>query len=159
MSSTLYFNAETDVTDQWMDYLVQEAQELSEKSELEIRHYADKEILNPQVKEFLEQDDETGFLPLEVDEEDLTISFKSAEALRPMGIMGKFRRTKLKIRKIFCKVVKDLEDLDFKGIIKAVILAAIPAFATGLPAAILPIIIALVALFIKYGFDRVCPVV
>jgi hypothetical protein len=51
-----------------------------------------------------------------------------------------------------------MEELDIKDIIKNVLLALIPIFASGFPAAVLPIVIGLVAYLIKYGIEKTCPV-
>ena len=73
-----------------------------------------------------------------------------------------FGNLREKVKQIFCKVVGELgkdQSLDLKTIIKAVLLALIPALAatTCLMAVALPIVVSLAAMLIKYGVGKVCP--
>ena len=51
-----------------------------------------------------------------------------------------------------------MEGVDIKDVVKTVLVALIPVFATGVPAALLPLIIGFVAYLMKYGVEKVCPV-
>jgi hypothetical protein len=114
--------------------------------------------LNPEVQQFLSEEfteSEEGTLP-----EMFNLNFNESKAIAAKAFLfGRWKRLKEKIRKIFCQVTGGLGDGDisWKDIISGVLLALIPAFASGIPALVLPIVIALVASLMKFGYSKVCP--
>lgn len=154
----ILFKNRKELSEEWLVYLENEARSLSENgSVLDIENYIDREALNPQVSSFLEsiQTDDTTSTSEELSEP-LILSAMEMVKASSSHVFPRFRRLKRKIRKIFCEVTKDI-DADWKSIIKAVLIALIPAFAGGLPALVVPIVIGLVALMMKRGYSAVCP--
>jgi hypothetical protein len=69
-----------------------------------------------------------------------------------------FKKLIEKVRKVFCGIVRSLEDIDEKEIVKAVLIGLIPAFGAGVPALLVPIIIGIIIYFLKKGINEVCPI-
>lgn len=165
------FNAAEGVTNDWLTYIENEARALSQSDEFTINSYADRELLNPEVQAYLQhefslgdQGQEDGFAKAHALESasGFALSFDQNKALAgKASLFGFWRRLKEKVRKVFCFVVGGVideeGDLDWKEIIKLVLVALLPVFAGGIPAIILPIIIALIASLMKYGYASVCP--
>jgi hypothetical protein len=155
------FRNQTDVTANWVSYVAQEARSLSALDDTQINSYADRQINNPEVQAYLksQQGDaellkagkaQSGHLALGADAEGLSLHW-------PDWLKNLFGGLKAKIKKIFCATVKGIQAGKLEDIIKAVLLALIPAFASGLPAVVLPIVISLTALLLKNGYAKVCP--
>ena len=158
--SQVLFKKESDVTSKWLFYVENEAKKLAQSNdEFTIQNYGDSELLNPEVEAYLSLEEA---LEKEADAQVEALSLNLAESNHarklPDWLRPRFRRLKSKVKKEFCKVVHGMEELDIKDIIKNVLLALIPIFASGFPAAVLPIVIALVAYLIKYGIEKTCPV-
>ena len=172
----IIFKTPTDITENWLQYIENESRSLAQRDEFAIQNYADREILNPAVQSYLETTDDDGddiggeafaksagnvaMMTTELAGFQLNYAQEAQWLALPEWLRFRFRRFKKKVQKIFCAVVGELIDggeLDVKGIIKAVLLALIPAFASGLPAAVLPIVIGLVAYLLKYGYTKTCP--
>lgn len=150
----ILFNKEDQITDQWLVYMENKANTLAERSELEIDNFINEELLNPQVIAFLntidlEEDDKDEIEPFVINE----LALKGISS--PLSFF-KFKKLKKKIKKIFCKVSKELIDAKAKDIIKAVLVLLIPALAGGIPALLLPIVIGYIAKLIKKGHSAVC---
>ena len=155
------FNTKADITDQWLNYLEQEAQNLADhNSALGIENYMDNEVLNPQMQELLESDDALDVEVLDNEmQEPLMLNAVAVNLAIRWPKWLRFRKLKRKIRRVFCSIVHELEGLSWKDILKKLLVALIPAFAGGgVPGAILPLVVAFVALAIKKGFSAVCPV-
>jgi hypothetical protein len=140
-----------------------EAAALSQRDEFAIENYADREMLNPQVQEYLSTIEKSNTEKSTSHIGKLYLNFHQ-EAILKISFMDRlksvFSGLKGKVRKVFCQVVGSLEldkDIDWKKIIKAILLALVPAFAGGIPEIVLPIIIMLIAKLMKYGIDQVCP--
>ncbi|MFT3920493.1 hypothetical protein [Cloacibacterium sp.] len=172
----IIFKTKDDVTDSWVQYIENESRSLAQRDEFAIQNYADREILNPAVQSYLETIDDDGddivgeafaksagnvaMMTTELEGFQLNYAQEVQWLALPEWLRFRFRRIKKKVQKIFCAVAGELIDggeLDIKGIIKAVLLALIPAFASGLPAAVFSIIIGLVAYLLKYGYTKTCP--
>lgn len=169
----IIFKTKDDVTDNWVQYIENESRSLAQRDEFAIQNYADREILNPAVQSYLETyNDDTeeevytksagniAVMAAEFSDLDLNYTQAAQAIVLPEWLRFRFRKIKKKVQKAFCVVTGELINdgkLDVKDIIKAVLIALIPAFAAGLPAAILPIIIGLVAYLLKYGYARTCP--
>jgi hypothetical protein len=157
------FTTAQSISDQKLDYLASQVLSLSRQDEFSINNYIDSELTNPDVHEYLQTHADDLKTELQ-DNNNFSLTFHE-EMLVRSGI-GDFLKKlfgglKRKVTKIFCQVVGDMQkdtSIDVKGIIKAVLLALIPAFATGIPAAVLPIVIGLAALLLKYGYSKVCPI-
>jgi hypothetical protein len=148
MSQVLFKN-ESDITSKWLFYVENEAKKLAQSNEL----------LNPEVEAYLSLEEA---LEEEVGAQVEALSLNLAESNHarklPDWLRPRFRRLKSKVKKVFCQVVHGMEDLNVKDIIKNVLLALIPIFAAGFPAAVLPIVIGLIAYLIKYGIEKTCPI-
>jgi hypothetical protein len=159
--SQLIFKDKSDITAKLLFYAGNEAESLSQKTEFDIHNYLDSEVFNPDMDDYLSLESMQEHLDLEVDEKsDLSLNLKEGVAVKklPKSFVLKFRKFKAKVRKIFCQVVRGIKDLDPQEIIKAVLLALIPAFAGGVAAAALPVVIGLVAYLIRFGIDKTCPI-
>lgn len=161
----LTFANKEEINDNWLDYIAGEVHALSQGDEFAINNYIDREATNPDVQELLKNanlDDENDE-PVMAGTFSLGFQQESALMFRmPDWIRNLFSRLKRKIKRIFCKVVGDLQndgDINLKFIIKSVLVALIPALGLGgFPAAVLPIVVGLAALLLKYGYNYVCPV-
>jgi hypothetical protein len=145
----------------WATYIENQANSMSALDNSKIEAYVDHEVFNPDVSTLLNSQEGIEFISDTDDEDDMLKLFGDsykAMLARPDWLIPRFRRLKKKVRKVFCKVARSIEGLDTKAIIKAVLIALIPMFASGLPAALLPILIGLVALLIKNGINNVCPI-
>jgi hypothetical protein len=156
----ILFKNEADISNDWLFYIQNEAKSLAQRDDFAIQNYLDREIFNPEVQSYLASDNAaTMFNAINETE---TLHLNLTEGMKanflPDWLRPRFRKLKTKVKQIFCNVVHGIGELDTKDIIKAVLLALIPAFASGLPAAILPILIGLVAYLLKYGIERTCPV-
>jgi hypothetical protein len=155
----ILFSTQNDVSNDWLFYIENEAKSLAQRDEFAITNYIDRELFNPEVKTFLASNEGQAFVNSVNEGEGLTLNL--IEEMYSKSIIDwlrpRFRKLKVKIRQIFCNVVAGIGEIDVKSIISAVLLALIPAFATGLPAAVLPIIIGLIAYLIKYGIEKTCP--
>jgi len=156
-----FFNPGENIPDEWAAYIENEAMSLSKNEDFDIDNYADREILNPNFQSYLNEINLPGE-PNTLVAETLSLSFTEARFDAASIFGGKLRRLKNKIREILCRILGDLAgdgDLDWKDIIKAVLVALIPALGGGpLSLVVLPILISLVAKLIKRGMDAVCPV-
>jgi hypothetical protein len=168
----ILFAAEAAVTTDWLTYVENEAQALSQSDEFAIDNYSDRELLNPEVQDFLENEfpfddqEDSAFTKAvnfhSVSLSEFALSFDQNKAIAGKAFLfGRWRRLKEAIRKVFCEVTLPIignPDFGWKDIIKAVLIGLIPVFASGLPALVLPIIIAFIASLMKYGYGKVCPV-
>ena len=149
------FLSELDITEANLDYMANEAESLSELGDLDIENYGDREVLNPDVDDIDEPEDIDD---QEAEEEVLVLGFnESVQAGKDR--QKKFRKIKRKVRKTLCNIIDGLsndDSLDLKDIFKSVLVAIIPVFG-GVPALVSVIIMALIALFLRRGYDRVCP--
>ncbi|MGJ1362011.1 hypothetical protein ACR79B_03330 [Sphingobacterium spiritivorum] len=151
-----------------MTYIEQEAKSLSQSDEFTINGYADRELLNPEVQAYLQSEFVTGDYEQEDDfakavaASEFALSFDQDKALASkVALFGFWRKLKEKVRKVFCLAIGGIineGELDWKEIIKLVLVALLPVFAGGIPAIVLPIIIALIASLMKFGYGKVCPV-
>jgi hypothetical protein len=159
---TIHFTKENGVPDDWAAYVENEAQAISRLDDFEIDNYADRQLYNPDMQAFLADMSEKEGVTTAADEPVLILSFAESRSQAVALFGAKFRRLKRKIREILCKVVNDLAgdgDLNWKDIIKLVLVALIPALGGGpLSLIVLPIVISLVAKLIKRGLEAVCPV-
>lgn len=155
----ILFNSKEDINNEWLFYIENEAKSLAQRDEYAIHNYLDREIFNPDMKNYLISDDAATLLN-EVNETE-TLSLNLREGMKanflPDLLRPRFRKLKTKVKKIFCEVVTEIGELDTKGIIRTVLVALIPAFATGIPAVVLPILIGLIAYLIKFGVEKACP--
>lgn len=167
----ILFKSEENLTNDWLIYIEQEAHALSQGDEFTIENYADRELLNPEVQEYLletyrsernaQEDPEFPKAVNFHEKATLALSFDQGRVVAgKAALFGFWNRTKQTVRKIFCEVTATLvgdENIDWKDTIRLILIALIPAFASGIPAIILPIVIALLAALMKYGYGKVCP--
>lgn len=164
----ILFNTEEAVSKDWLTYIENEARALSQTDEFTINGYADRELLNPEVQAYLQSEfatddneQEDGFAKA-VAASDFALSFDQNKALASKAaLFGFWRKLKEKVRKVFCLAIGGVineDELDWKETIKLVLVALLPVFAGGIPAIVLPIVIALIASLMKFGYGKVCPV-
>lgn len=156
----IIFKTETDVNNEWLFYIENEAKSLAQRDDFAIQNYLDREIFNPEIQSYLSQENIAVLFNAITETEKLHLNLSEGmkSNLFPNWLSPSFRKLKTKVKQVFCNVVHGIGELDTKDIIKAVILALIPVFAGGFPAAILPILIGLIAYLIKYGIEKTCPV-
>jgi hypothetical protein len=158
----ILFKNQTEVSNNWLFYIENEAKSLAQLDEIVIQNYIDSEIFNPELQSYLSSDSVATMLEDTKETESLHLNVVEGinANILPDWLQQRFKKLKTKVKQIFCKVVRgiQLSNSDTKEIIKSVILDLIPAFAGGLPAAVLPIVIGLVAYLMKYGIEKVCPV-
>ncbi|MEQ9265137.1 MAG: hypothetical protein RLN81_07955 [Balneolaceae bacterium] len=165
--SEILFKSEEDITDDWIFYIENEAKSLAEREKFNIENYIDRNLFNPDIQHLissknfdktLEKSDlETDFMFQETNFA-FKLSEQSIQKDLSESLKLNFQKLRSKVKKIFCNVVRGMENLDGKEIIKAVLIALIPAFASGIPALVLPILIGLIAYLFKYGIDKTCPI-
>lgn len=148
----------------WQFYLENEVKELANRDEFSIEHYADSEIFNPDVQNFIMA--HSGMLtavPAETHTQ-LALGFREKRQLRAIGIQIQtgFGQLKAWLKKVICELLGsiDWESKSTKEIISLVVLTLIPYLAAtgGLPAALLPIVIAVIAKIMKQGIDVACSI-
>lgn len=155
---------EKDITDDWLNYLTEEVKKVSlSESSSDISNYADLEALNPLMHKALEDPNISNILKDENEEllEPIALDLQQIPKTKAFGLgFGWYKKLKRKIRKAFCSIVSTLEGLDAKDIIKSLLIALVPVFAAsgGIPAIVLPIVVAIVAGYLKYGVNSICPV-
>lgn len=151
------FTAEPAISDDWLTYLENEAAALSQWDEFSIKNYVDRELLNPEVQEFLENTFAES--TEENSAEGLALSFQESILLSGKAFLfGKWKSLKKKVQKIFCSIVGAIEkEVKWKDILKSLLVALLPVFSGGIPAIVLPIVVALIAALMKFGYGHVCP--
>jgi hypothetical protein len=156
--STEHFNA------QWQFYTENEVRELANKDVFTIDHYADSEIFNPDIQNFiLEYGDLFRTVSAEMPDA-WALGLREKRQLKGMDpqIQLRFQQLKTWLKQVICELLGsiDWENKSTKEIILLIITTMIPYFAaTGglpLPAVILPIMIAVIAKIMKLGVDAVC---
>lgn len=155
----ILFQNQNDISNDWLFYIENEAKSLSQRDDFAIQNYIDREIYNPETQNYLRADNVGTFLNAVNETESLHLNLIEGMKANflPDWLRPRFRKLKTKVKQIFCNVVHGIGELDTKEIIRAVLLALIPVFAAGLPAAVLPIVIGLIAYLLKYGIERTCP--
>lgn len=154
MANQSFYSNEADFTAEWLTEVDKDAQSIYSLDEKAIEEKIEEGFNNPEFVKMLNGLDDRFF-------EDGIDEQKSYEinktARRPRTNKEKFKD---RIRKVFCKVVGklDLDKAGIKGVIQSTLLALIPAFAGGIPAIALPVIIAIIVHFMKKGIKNVCPV-
>jgi hypothetical protein len=145
----------------WADYIESKANSMKALDNPTIESYVDHEVYNPEVSALLNSQEGIQFISDTDDVHDMLQLFGDSDIemlYRPDWLVPRFRRLKKKVKVIFCQVARAIEDADIKTIIKAVLIALVPMFTGGLPAALLPVLVWLVALLIKNGIGNVCPI-
>ncbi len=155
------FKSEVEVTDNWVNFLALEAAALSENSDEYIDRYMNRQLDNPQLKEYLDEESTDTILSAFDDEENEPLNLNLTETLlftpKFRIRLPKFRRLKRAIRKVFCEVITAHVDGDIKDIIKSVLIGLIPVLGGGgIAPILLPIIIGYIAKLVKKGSDAVC---
>lgn len=157
--SQILFQQEADINIDWLFYIENEAASLAQRDEAAIRNYQDREMFNPEMQSYLASASVASLLGGTRADEPLELNSKEKARARflPDWLKPRFRKLKAKVKDVFCDAVRRAGETDTKSVIKAGLLALIPAFASGLPAAVLPIVIGLAAFLLRYGIDRACP--
>lgn len=153
------FENEKDISSEWLTYIENEANSLAKDSAFEIENYLDREVLNPEMEAFLNEEKVGEWIADADDEGILALDYRAALTVKNRSRKNskKFKKLKSKIRKIFCKIVRETEGIEIKDIISATIALILTGIGVGISPIILPIIISLVALLLKSGVDAVCP--
>lgn len=155
----IIFKNQDDITNDWVFYIENEAKSLSFMDDFTIQNYIDREIYNPETQGYLASEQVATMLNSVTDSEIMHLNFVEQGRLGflPDWLRPRFRRLKRRVKQVFCDVVRGIEAIDIKDVIKAVLLALIPAFAAGVPAAVLPIVIGLIAYLMRNGVEKTCP--
>jgi len=156
----------TEVNQDFIPYIMNEANSLARLDEFEIDNYSDRELLNPEMKALLEGlqlPDEDQIVAGMVESIPLTLSLMENRTTALFGgIKAKFRRMKRAIKRELCRILAELEEdgtIDWPTIITAVLTAIAASFFAGpVGVIVLPILVALIAKIIRRGIDAVCAV-
>ncbi|MBN8837410.1 MAG: hypothetical protein J0I09_09135 [Sphingobacteriia bacterium] len=155
-------NEENQITDDLLEYINNEAHKLSSKEQFEIDNYLDSEVLNPEIQGYLRDTYQGSSASYQM--ATLSLSFHENRLLlaNDAAMGGWFGNLKETVRKIFCKIISAIDitgTIDWKQIIKAVLIGLIPVLGGGIYVTIItPFLIAFIAKLLKYGLDAVCPV-
>ena len=159
-----YFLSTENFNAQWQFYTENEVKELATKDIFTIDHYADSEIFNPDIQNFiLEHGDMVRTVNAEM-RNTWALGLREKRQLKGMDpqIQLRFQQLKTWLKQVICELLGsiDWENKSTKEIILLIITTLIPYFAaTGglpLPSVILPIMVALLAKILKLGVDAVC---
>lgn len=159
-----YFLTTEHFNERWQFYTENEVKELANKDTFTIDHYADSEIFNPDIQNFiLEYGDLFRTVSAEMPDT-WALGFREKRQLKGIDpqVQLRFQQLKTWLKQVICELLAsmDWENKSTKEIITRIITTLIPYFAaTGglpLPAVILPIVIAVIAKILKHGVDAVC---
>lgn len=158
--------SEKDITDELLDYLSAEVEALAQLEDSQIEGYMDREVLNPEMDYLFKSDELAKFLADDAggsENENLTLAgIYELKATRKFAArIGFWKNLKRKIRRIFCSVIdaiENIEEITLKKIIELVLAAVLASIGLIVKAAILPVIIGIIAYFIKKGYGNVCSV-
>ena len=148
------FQKESDLTDEWIEYIKNKSIDLSQKDDQTIEQFADLEFYNPEMRNFLDSWDGNKTL------KNLASSSVSSTDL-VADVMArrkrKFKELKDGILKAICDVVKEITDPEnrLEEIIKLAVLACLGSLA-GLPGVILSLIIVVIAKLLRKGIAKLC---
>lgn len=164
MAQTLMTSA-TEVNPNFIPYIMNEANSLARLDEYEIDSYMDRELLNPEMQDFLNSMPQqlTEIAGLTDKGAALTLSLFESRSMGLFdGLRARFRNLKRNIRRILCEILGQLEGdgtIDWPTIITAVLTALAAAFFTGpVGVVVLPILVAFIAKIIRRGIDAVCAI-
>lgn len=159
------FKDQQQPTEAELFYIMQEAESLSAREDHSIDNYADREINNPDLDEYIKDDayvssegnDPLGAdLEINLNQEVSFMKYRDAD----VRLRRRFRKIKEKIKSAFCSVAQFLvgsDSFDWKELIKNGILAATAALGFVFPVAFLPLAIAILAKLLKRGVNALCP--
>lgn len=150
---------ENDIKDNVLDEIASQARHFESEADSKIEAHADLEIDNPEMLEYLET-----FLD---DDNDYDTFMSGGPSADPRGadfnlLLFRHRKLKNKINRVFCKVVypmlKKDGEINLNDLVKALLVALIPVLAGsgGVAVILLPIIVAIIAKYLKRGVDSVC---
>lgn len=153
----ILFSSEEEITEKLLVHIQVEANALKQNDEFVIENYIDRKVFDPEVQSYLSEEGiENNRL---FDIKSLALNKLETNEIQTLTLFGDgFKTLKEKVRKVFCQVAITLKDFDARGAIKTILMALIPAFTTGVPAVVLPIIVGLLAIILKSGIDKICPV-
>jgi hypothetical protein len=158
---TIFQTAE-DFNDNWQFYLENEIKSLANRDDFSIENYGDSEIFNPELTEFINQHQSiVNQVDLQPNEY-FALGLREKRQLRRVAshIQTNFKRFKAWLKRLICDLLGSIEweNSSTMEIIRLIIIGLIPFFAAtgGLPAAVLPIVISIVAEILKRGIDLVC---
>ena len=146
--------------DAWVDYLANQSQALSNLTDYQLNSIIDNEVLNPNVQAILSDDNLSKIADENEESYEMNLMTKTAVNAKSLRFWPKLKKLKRRVRKAFCKVMATIGDdeFDLKKVIRDVLLLLIPIFTGGIPALLLPIIIAIIVSLLRKGVSKVCPV-
>jgi hypothetical protein len=163
------FRSESELSPESLEYLFEQAEELSEKDDLAIENYADSEINNPEVEEVLLGDEFAALEDEDVEDEDFVLTppqrrtFKQRRALRRerrRSAERRFKGFRKKVHQAFCTVAATIIDagvVDWKAVLRTVLVGGLALIGVAFPVALIPATLAVLAMFLKRGYEALCP--
>lgn len=147
------FLKESDLTDEWIEYIKNKSIDLSQNDDQAIEKFADLEFYNPEMRNFL--DSWGGNKPLKLASYSLS-SIDVADDIM-IGRKRKFKELKDEILKVICDALKEITNTENKleEIIKLAVVACLGSLG-GLPGVILSLIIVVIAKLIRKGIAKLC---
>lgn len=148
--------------DRFINIVADEESNLLENlNEKDIQAYLEAHLSDSGKMEFLSGNQAAAMLASAGKEIDDSLELPTVVA-SAMSVKGRalfnYKKLKRTVRKVFCDIIASLEGLDTKGIIKAILLALVPALGAGIPALLAPIIVGIILWFLAKGYESVCPV-
>ncbi len=166
--AVLAFKNEAELDQEKLDYYLQEAEVLAARDESAIRNYVDREINNPDLIEVLESDDSASLDDNEGIHEELNLNFEQGKRLisrrqrRRLARLkseNRFKSFRKKVRAFVCKIVSETKEtvpIDWKDVIKTLLLAGATALGIAFPVVAIPIAIGMIAIILRRGFNALC---
>jgi len=163
------FRSENELSPEMLDYLFEQAEDLSEQDDLAIENYADSEINNPDVEEVLLDAEFASLEQEEVEAEELVLTPKQRKTFKERRAAKKelrsraerrFKGFRKKVHRAFCTVAQTLIDsgaIDWKAVLRTVLVGALALIGIAFPVALIPVALAVLAQFLKRGYDALCP--
>jgi hypothetical protein len=156
------FQTAADFNNNWQFYLENEIKDLANRDDFSIDHYADSEIFNPELANFINQHQSIVNLVDLQPNESFALGLREKRQLSRVtsDVQTKFRKFKAWLKRLICDLLGSInwENSSTIEIIGLIVVGLIPFFAGsgGLPALLLPIVVSIVAKVLKHGIDAVC---
>lgn len=152
------YSTESEISDQLLAYIEEKADVLSKAAIQEIERYIDSESMNPLMHAYLVTEDSNRILEDVQGEvhESMTKAFVAPETISSFAFVPQFKKLKRKVRITFCHCVENLVNLKRKQLILNVLTSLLSVFKMGVPLVVLPLLVGMIAVFMKKGDDYLC---